>query len=72
MFPGNMQFVSNAALVMALSLTKTGMNEERLASCLRYRESLIAQQPNHRKIPQIDYLLQKLQDQINDVASRRS
>ena len=72
MLPGNMQFVSNAALVIALSLTKTGMNEERLEICLRYRESLLAQQPNHRKIPQIDYLLQELQDQLDDAASRRA
>jgi len=72
MLPGNMQFISNAALVIALAITKTGMNEDRLATCLRYREILISNQPNNRKIPQIDYLLKEIRENINDAASRRA
>lgn len=68
--PGNMQFVSNAALVMALALSKHGRNEERLATCLRYRKTLGANQPGNRKIPQIDWLLKAVQGHSDDVASR--
>jgi DNA-binding response OmpR family regulator len=71
-YQGNMQFVSNAALVIALALTKHGMDSTRLATCMRYREILNQKAPNHAKLNQIDNLLHELHGQDNDAASRRA
>jgi CheY-like chemotaxis protein len=72
LLPGNLQFLSNAALVIALALTKIGMDSTRLAACLRYRDTLMTRDPNHPKLAQIDGLLQELHGHSNDAASRRA
>lgn len=58
--PNNLQIVSNAALVLALDLTRNGQDPEKLAKCLSYREALIKQSPNHPKLEQIDRTLKQL------------
>jgi DNA-binding response OmpR family regulator len=72
MRPGNLQFVSNAAVVIALSLTQDGMDNQRLSTCMRYRDALIARDPNHPKLVQINSLMQELHGRQNDVTSRRA
>lgn len=58
--PNNLQIVSNAALVIALDLSRNGKDAEKFSKCLRYREALIKKAPNHAKLPQIDGLLKQL------------
>lgn len=58
--PNNLQIVSNAALVIALDLSRNGNNPEKFSKCLRYREALIKKAPNHPKLPQIEGLLKQL------------
>lgn len=58
--PNNLQIVGNAALAIALDLVRNGKNSNKLAMCMRYRESLIRQSPSHPKLEQIDSLLKQL------------
>jgi len=58
--PNNLQILGNAALVLALDLTRNGQNPGKLANCLSYRESLIKQSPSHPKLEQIDGTLKQL------------
>ena len=55
--PGNLQIVSNAALVLALSIGKAATSKERLQNCLKYRKMVVARDPRHPKLAQIDALL---------------
>ena len=55
--PGNLQIVSNAALVLALSMGKAAPSKERVQNCLKYRNMVIARDPRHPKLAQIDALL---------------
>lgn len=58
--PNNLQIVSNAALVIALSMVRNGQKTEDLAQCLHYRNALVNKSPNHPKLAQIDSLLKQL------------
>ena len=58
--PNNMQIVSNAALVIALDLSRNGKDPDKFGKCVHYRSLLINKSPNHPKLVQIDGLLQKL------------
>jgi hypothetical protein len=57
--PGNMQIASNAALVLALSVSKGRVDGNRLADCLKYRQRVVERDPNHSKLAQIDSLLKQ-------------
>jgi DNA-binding response OmpR family regulator/Flp pilus assembly protein TadD len=71
LLPGNTQFVSNAALVIALALTKAEqVDRNQYQSCLKYRGIVAAREPAHPKLPQIDGLLKILQGVQYDAASR--
>lgn len=59
--PNNLQILGNAALVMALDLSRNGLKNERLQDCMRYRELLIGKAPKHPKLTQIDGLLNQVQ-----------
>ena len=73
LLPGNIQFVSNAALVMALALTKTEtVDRNQYEACLKYRKIVATREPNHPKLAQIDGLLKILEVASHDVASRRA
>jgi DNA-binding response OmpR family regulator/Flp pilus assembly protein TadD len=61
LLPGNTQFVSNAALVIALSLSKGEIDPKLLQSCLKYRQMVATRAPNHPKLSQIDGLLNYIQ-----------
>lgn len=58
--PNNVQIVSNAALVIALDLSRNGVREERMKSCMHYRDMLINKSPAHPKLAQIDGLLSRV------------
>jgi DNA-binding response OmpR family regulator len=71
LLPGNTQFVSNAALVIALALTKAEtVDRNQYQACLKYRSIVAAREPAHPKLPQIDGLLKILQGVQYDAASR--
>lgn len=58
--PGNLQFLGNAALVLAAAMLKEGVNEARMQACLQYRQAVFSRQPQHAKLRQIDAALKKL------------
>ena len=71
MLPGNTQFVSNAALVIALALTKSETVDRNLyQACLKYRQMVQKREPAHPKLAQIDGLLKVLEGVHHDAASR--
>lgn len=71
MYPGNTQFVSNAALVMALALTKAkDIDRNQYQACLKYRNIVAKRAPSHPKLGQIDSLLKMVQEVQRDAASR--
>jgi DNA-binding response OmpR family regulator len=72
LLPGNAQFLSNAALVIALALSKGETTQTRLPECIKYRKLLAARNPQHPKIAQIDGLLMQIQGARHDAASRRA
>jgi tetratricopeptide (TPR) repeat protein len=61
--PNNQQIVSNAALVIALDLSRNGHDSKKLERCLHYRNALIIRFPNHPKLVQIDGLLKQLKQE---------
>jgi len=63
LIPGNQQIVSNAALVIALALARGKAEPERLQECIKYRQLLVARNPQHPKLPQIDGLLTQYQEE---------
>jgi len=71
LLPGNTQFVSNAALVIALALTKTDqIDRNQYQACLKYRQIVATREPNHPKLAQINGLLKLLEGVHHDAASR--
>ncbi len=58
--PNNLQIVGNAAVVLALDLVRNGVVPDKLAKCLHYRDGLVAREPNHPKLAQIDSLLKQV------------
>jgi len=58
--PNNQQIVSNAALVLALYLSRKPGDEGRKQECLRFRELLLSKAPNHPKLARIDGLLKQV------------
>jgi tetratricopeptide (TPR) repeat protein len=71
LLPGNIQFVSNAALVIALALTKADQIDRNLfQACLKYRQMVFMREPKHPKLAQIDGLLKVLEGDHHDAASR--
>jgi hypothetical protein len=62
--PQNINIVSNAALIIAVALTKTAFNKELLDKCLKYRERVVSINPNHPKISQIDSMLEKIKESV--------
>jgi DNA-binding response OmpR family regulator/TolA-binding protein len=69
LLPGNVQFLSNAGLVIALALTRGEADAERLTDCIKYRQLLAAGSPQHPKLSQIDTLLMQYKGE-RDAASR--
>jgi len=69
LLPNNMQFLSNAALVIALALTREQADPSRLSDCVKYRQLLAARNPQHAKLAQIDGLLVQYKEERN-AASR--
>lgn len=58
--PGNLQIVSNAALVLAMDLMNNGYDADKLALCLRYRQQVMDRDPAHPKLAQIDTMLKRV------------
>ncbi len=58
--PNNLQVVGNAALIIALDLTRNGKDASKLRQCLNYRNALYKKSPKNPKIEQIDNLLNQL------------
>lgn len=58
--PNNLQVVSNAALVLALDLARNRLDPDRLRACLKYREMVVAKEPDYPKLAQIDALLKQV------------
>lgn len=69
LLPGNVQFLSNAALVIALSLTRGETDPEKIGDCIKYRQLLAARNAHHPKLVQIDTLLLQYKGERN-AASR--
>jgi tetratricopeptide (TPR) repeat protein len=57
--PGNLQIVSNAALVLALALSKGTPVPNGMRTCLKYRKMVQDRDARHPKLQQIDQLLVK-------------
>jgi DNA-binding response OmpR family regulator len=71
LLPGNTQCVSNAALVIALALTKADqIDRNQYQACLKYRQIVFSREPKHPKLGQIDGLLKVLEGVHHDAASR--
>lgn len=58
--PGNLQFLGNAALVLAAAMLKEGVSEARMQACVAYRQALASRDPQHGKLAQLDAALKKL------------
>lgn len=58
--PNNLQIVGNAALVLALDLSRNGVSQDKLDNCKHYRSMLISKSPGHPKLAQIDGLLGRI------------
>lgn len=58
--PNNLQILGNAALVIALDLSRNGVRDDRMRSCMQYRDMLVSKAPAHPKLAQIDGLLSQL------------
>ena len=56
--PNNLQIVSNAALILAVSVANSASKDE-LVQCLHYRQKIIDRDPAHPKLEQIDMMLKK-------------
>lgn len=55
--PNNANIISNAALILAVSLTKMAFNRDWYKKCLMYRQRVIDMNPNHKKLAQINATL---------------
>lgn len=56
--PNNLNVVSNAALILAVSVANSA-NKDELVQCLNYRQRIIDKDPVHPKLAQIDAMLKK-------------
>ena len=60
--PLNLNIISNAALILAVSLKKMPFNQELLDKATMYRRQVFEMNPNHKKLPQIDATLAQLKE----------
>ena len=60
--PQNLNIISNAALILAVSLKKMAFNQAMLDKALMYRQRVFEVNPNHKKLPQIDATLAQLKE----------
>lgn len=58
--PGNLQFLGNAALALAAAMIKEGASDERMQACNAYRQAIVAKNPLHPKLAQLDAALKKI------------
>lgn len=58
--PMNLNIISNAALIIAVSLKNMVFNQALLDKALMYRQRVFEMNPNHKKLPQIDATLAQL------------
>lgn len=58
--PLNLNIISNAALILAVSLSKRGFDQTLLDKCRMYRQRVFDMNPNNKKLPQIDGILAQL------------
>lgn len=56
--PNNLHIVSNAALILAVSIANSG-NKQELIQCLNYRQKIVDKDPANSKLAQIDAMLKK-------------
>ena len=56
----DLRIVANAALVIALDLSKNGIRPEKLNKCVQYRDRLKIEEPGNPKLGKIDALLEQL------------
>lgn len=61
--PNNLQIISNAALILAVSVANSARKDE-LVQCLHYRQMIIDKNPAHPKLEQIDMMLKKAKTAI--------
>lgn len=54
--PNNLNIISNAALIYAVSYASS-QNQDELQQCLQFRQRVVDKQPSHPKLTQIDNLL---------------
>ncbi len=58
--PQNLNIISNAAMIIAVALTKTTFDRALLDKCLIYRQRVFELNPQHPKLPKIDAMLETL------------
>lgn len=56
--PNNLNIISNAALIFAVSYANSG-DQAQLKQCLELRQRVASKSPSHPKLPQIDSMLKK-------------
>jgi tetratricopeptide (TPR) repeat protein len=56
--PNNLHIISNAALILAVSVANSASKDE-LIKCLHYRQKVMDKDPAHPKLAQIDMMLKK-------------
>jgi DNA-binding response OmpR family regulator/predicted negative regulator of RcsB-dependent stress response len=56
----DLRIVGNAALVIALDLTKNGIRPDKLNKCIQYRDRLRIENPDNPKLGKIEMLLDQL------------
>ncbi|OIR17676.1 chemotaxis protein CheY [mine drainage metagenome] len=56
--PNNLNIISNAALILAVSVANS-RNKDELVQCLDYRQKVMDKDPVHPKLAQIDMMLKK-------------
>jgi tetratricopeptide (TPR) repeat protein len=62
--PDNLNIISNAALILAVSLKKMTFNQVLLDKAIMYRQRVFEMNQNHKKLPQIDATLAQLKEAI--------
>ncbi|MGZ8270778.1 MAG: response regulator [Methylophilus sp.] len=60
--PLNVSVISNAALIIAVSASKTSVDQATMALCIEYRNRLEELSPSHPKLEKIDAMLSKLKE----------
>jgi len=56
----DLRIVGNAALVIALDLTKNGIDSAKLNKCIQYRDRLRIEDPENPKLEKVESLVQRL------------